>query len=223
MNFNNFTIKSQEAIQKAIEITRGAGNQAIEPVHLLKGVMTEGESLINFIFSKVGANAATLMRQVDTKIAAEPKVSGGEPYLSRSSNDVLQKALDIAKKQGDEYVTLEALLLAIFTVNSPASTILKDAGLSQRDLEAAITELRKGKKATDQSAEDTYQALSKYAINLNERAREGKHDPVIGRDDEIRRYGRMIWQRFLMNSRKKQNPIKILRNGLHILNYMVKN
>ncbi len=195
MNFNNFTIKSQEAIQKAIEITRGAGNQAIEPVHLLKGVMTEGESLINFIFSKVGANVATLMRQVDAKIAAEPKVSGGEPYLSRSSNDVLQKALDIAKKQGDEYVTLEALLLAIFTVNSPASTILKDAGLSQRELESAIAELRKGKKATDQSAEDTYQALSKYAINLNERAREGKLDPVIGRDDEIRRVLQILSRR----------------------------
>ena len=207
MNFNNFTIKSQEAIQKAIEITRGAGNQAIEPVHLLKGVMTEGESLINFIFSKVGANVATLMRQVDTKIAAEPKVSGGEPYLSRSSNDVLQKALDIAKKQGDEYVTLEALLLAIFTVNSPASTILKDAGLSQRELESAIAELRKGKKATDQSAEDTYQALSKYAINLNERAREGKLDPVIGRDDEIRR----VLQ--ILSRRTKNNPMLIGEPG----------
>ncbi len=207
MNFNNFTIKSQEAIQKAIEITRGAGNQASEPVHLLKGVMTEGESLINFIFSKVGANVATLMRQVDTKIAAEPKVSGGEPYLSRSSNDVLQKALDIAKKQGDEYVTLEALLLAIFTVNSPASTILKDAGLSQRELESAIAELRKGKKATDQSAEDTYQALSKYAINLNERAREGKLDPVIGRDDEIRR----VLQ--ILSRRTKNNPMLIGEPG----------
>ncbi|MDE6187814.1 MAG: type VI secretion system ATPase TssH, partial [Duncaniella sp.] len=207
MNFNNFTIKSQEAIQKAIEITRGAGNQAIEPVHLLKGVMTEGESLINFIFSKVGANVATLMRQVDVKIAAEPKVSGGEPYLSRSSNDVLQKALDIAKKQGDEYVTLEALLLAIFTVNSPASTILKDAGLSQRELESAIAELRKGKKATDQSAEDTYQALSKYAINLNERAREGKLDPVIGRDDEIRR----VLQ--ILSRRTKNNPMLIGEPG----------
>ncbi len=207
MNFNNFTIKSQEAIQKAIEITRGAGNQAIEPVHLLKGVMTEGESLINFIFSKVGANTATLMRQVDSKIAAEPKVSGGEPYLSRSSNDVLQKALDIAKKQGDEYVTLEALLLAIFTVNSPASTILKDAGLSQRELESAVSELRKGKKATDQSAEDTYQALSKYAINLNERAREGKLDPVIGRDDEIRR----VLQ--ILSRRTKNNPMLIGEPG----------
>ena len=207
MNFNNFTIKSQEAIQKAIEITRGAGNQAIEPVHLLKGVMTEGESLINFIFSKVGASAATLMRQVDAKIAAEPKVSGGEPYLSRTSNDVLQKALDIAKKQGDEYVTLEALLMAIFTVYSPASTILKDAGLSQRELQSAIDELRKGKKATDQSAEDTYQALSKYAINLNERAREGKLDPVIGRDDEIRR----VLQ--ILSRRTKNNPMLIGEPG----------
>ncbi|MCM1050797.1 MAG: ATP-dependent chaperone ClpB [Paenibacillus sp.] len=207
MNFNNFTIKSQEAIQKAIEITRGAGNQAIEPVHLLKGVMLEGESLINFIFSKVGANSATLMRQVDEKIAAEPRVSGGEPYLSRTSNDVLQKALDIAKKQGDEYVTLEALLMAIFTVNSPAATILKDAGLSQRELEAAVAELRKGKKATDQSAEDTYQALSKYAINLNERAREGKLDPVIGRDDEIRR----VLQ--ILSRRTKNNPMLIGEPG----------
>ncbi|MBP3303925.1 MAG: ATP-dependent chaperone ClpB [Muribaculaceae bacterium] len=207
MNFNNFTIKSQEAIQKAIEITRGAGNQAIEPVHLLKGVMTEGESLVNFIFSKIGANSAALMRQVDEKIALEPRVSGGEPYLSRTSNDVLQKALDIAKKQGDEYVTLEALLVAIFTVNSPAATILKDAGLSQRELEAAVAELRKGKKATDQSAEDTYQALSKYAINLNERAREGKLDPVIGRDDEIRR----VLQ--ILSRRTKNNPMLIGEPG----------
>ena len=161
MNFNNFTIKSQEAIQKAVEITKAEGNQAIEPVHLLKGVMSEGESLINFIFSKVGANIQGLARQVDAQIASLPKVSGGEPYLSRSSNDVLQKALDIAKKQGDEYVTLEALLMAIFAINTPASTILKDAGLSEKELQGAVNELRKGKKATDQSAEDTYNALSK--------------------------------------------------------------
>ncbi len=207
MNFNNFTIKSQEALQKAIEITRNAGNQAIEPVHLLKGVMAEGESLINFIFSKIGANTAVLMRQVDDKISAEPKVSGGEPYLSRTTNDVLQKALDIAKNQGDDYVTLEALLMAIFSVNSPAATILKDAGLSQRELQSAIDELRKGKKATDQSAEDTYQALSKYAINLNERAREGKLDPVIGRDDEIRR----VLQ--ILSRRTKNNPMLIGEPG----------
>ncbi|MDE5750789.1 MAG: ATP-dependent chaperone ClpB, partial [Duncaniella sp.] len=157
---------------------------------------------------KVGASPSTLMRQVDEKIAAEPRVQGGsDPYLSRTSNDVLQKALDIAQKQGDEYVTLEAILLAIFTVNSPASTILKDAGLSQRELEAAVAELRKGKKATDQSAEDTYQALSKYAINLNERAREGKLDPVIGRDDEIRR----VLQ--ILSRRTKNNPMLIGEPG----------
>ncbi|MCM1519475.1 MAG: ATP-dependent chaperone ClpB [Lachnoclostridium sp.] len=207
MNFNNFTIKSQEAIQKAIELTRGAGGQAIEPVHLLKAVMTEGESLVNFIFSKIGASPAVVMNQVDAKIAAEPKVSGGEPYLSRSSNDVMQKALDIAKKMGDEYVTLEALLLAIFNVNSSASSILKDAGLTEKELQSAISELRKGKKATDQSAEDTYQALSKYAINLNERAREGKLDPVIGRDDEIRR----VLQ--ILSRRTKNNPMLIGEPG----------
>ena len=182
MNFNNFTIKSQEAIQKAVEITRGAGTQAIEPVCLLKGIIQEGESVVNFIFQKIGANPAEVTRQVDAEIAALPKVSGQEPYLSRTSNDVLQKALDIAKKMGDEYVTLEAMLIAIFDINSPASTILKKAGLGKKELEAAIEELRKGRKATDQSAEETYNALSKYAINLNERARAGKLDPVIGRD-----------------------------------------
>ena len=207
MNFNNFTIKSQEALQKAIELTRNAGNQAIEPVHLLKAVMTEGESLISFIFSKIGANAQAVMRQVDAKIASEPKVSGGEPYLSRTSNDVLQRAVDIAKKQRDEYVTLEALLMAIFAVNSPASAILKDAGLTEKELEGAVAELRKGKKATDQSAEDTYQALSKYAINLNERALEGKLDPVIGRDDEIRR----VLQ--ILSRRTKNNPMLIGEPG----------
>ena len=144
MNFNNFTIKSQEAIQKAVELTRSAGSQSIEPVHILKGVIDEGESLVKFIFQKIGANAALLNERVDAAIAAEPKVSGGEPYLSRTSNDVLQKALDIAKKNGDQYVTLEALLMAIFDINSPASTILKDAGLTAKELAAAVDELRKG-------------------------------------------------------------------------------
>ncbi len=207
MNFNSFTIKSQEAIQKAVELTRSAGQQQIEPVHLLKAIMTEGESLIKFIFQKTGANVAVVESQVDAQIAREPKVSGGEPYLSRTSNDVLQKSLDIAKKQGDEYVTLEALLLAIFKINTPASTILKDAGLTEKELEAAVAELRKGKKATDQSAEDTYNALSKYAINLNERARSGKLDPVIGRDDEIRR----VLQ--ILSRRTKNNPMLIGEPG----------
>ncbi len=207
MNFNNFTIKSQEAIQKAVEITKGSGNQAIEPVHLLKGLLTEGDSLMQFIFQKVGANPGVVAAAVDRAISSEPKVSGGEPYLSRTSNDVLQKALDIAKKQGDQYVTLEAILLAIYTVKSPASQILKDVGLTEHELSAAIEELRKGKKATDQSAEETYNALSKYAINLNERARSGKLDPVIGRDDEIRR----VLQ--ILNRRTKNNPMLIGEPG----------
>ena len=207
MNFNNFTIKSQEAIQKAVEITREAGQQAIEPVHLLKGVVQEGDSLVKFIFQKVGANINTVNMQLDREIASLPKVSGGEPYLSRVSNDVLQKSLDIAKKSGDEYVTLEAMLLAIYDINSPAGTILKDAGLSEKELKAAIEELRKGKKATDQSAEESYNALSKYAINLNERARQGKLDPVIGRDDEIRR----VLQ--ILSRRTKNNPMLIGEPG----------
>ena len=207
MNFNNFTIKSQEAIQKAVELTKSSGSQAVEPVHLLKGVMTEGDSLVKFIFQKIGANPTALEAQVDRAIAAEPKVSGGEPYLSRTSNDVLQKSLDIAKEQGDEYVTLEAMLMAIFEINSPASTILKDAGLTAKDLKAAVDELRKGKKATDQSAEDTYNALSKYAVNLNERARTGKLDPVIGRDEEIRRVLQILSRRI------KNNPMLIGEPG----------
>jgi len=207
MNFNNFTIKSQEAIQKAVEITRGAGLQAIEPVILLKAVIEEGESLVKFIFQKIGANPAVVIRQVDTEISALPKVSGQEPYLSRTSNDVLQKALDVSKSLGDQYVTIEALLLALFEINSPASTILKDAGLTKKEMEAAIEELRKGKKATDQSAEESYNALSKYAINLNERARSGKLDPVIGRDEEIRR----VLQ--ILSRRTKNNPMLIGEPG----------
>ncbi|MDE5626473.1 MAG: hypothetical protein K2I58_00780 [Candidatus Amulumruptor sp.] len=166
MNFNNFTIKSQEAIQKAVELTRSAGTQAIEPVMILKAVLAEGDSLVKYLFAKVGANASAVDSMIDREIEKLPNVSGGEPYLSRTSNDVLQKALDITKKMGDTYVTLEALLLALFEINSPASSILKDVGLSARELESAINELRKGKKATDQSAEDTYNALSKYAVNL---------------------------------------------------------
>lgn len=207
MNFNSFTIKSQEAIQKALEYTRSAGQQQIEPVHLLKAVITEGESLVKFIFQKIGANPALIGQQIDREIGMLPKVSGGEPYLSRTSNDVLQRSLDIAKKQGDEYVTLEAILMTLFQVNSSASTILKDAGLSEKELQAAVDELRKGKKATDQSAEDTYNALSKYAINLNERARAGKLDPVIGRDDEIRR----VLQ--ILSRRTKNNPMLIGEPG----------
>ena len=207
MNFNNFTIKSQEALQKAVEITRTAGAQAIEPVALLKAVIEEGDSLVKFIFQKIGANPAGIAQAVEREIEALPRVSGGEPYLSRTSNDVLQKALDIAHRQGDEYVALEALLMAIFDIDSPASKILKDFGLGRKELQAAVDELRKGRKATDQSAEDTYNALSKYAINLNERARTGKLDPVIGRDEEIRR----VLQ--ILSRRTKNNPMLIGEPG----------
>ena len=207
MNFNSFTIKSQEAIQKALELTRSAGQQQIEPVHLLKAIMLEGESLVKFIFQRVGANETQAARMLDKEIASLPKVSGGEPYLSRVSNDVLQKSLDIAKKRGDEYVTLEAMLMALFQINSPASTILKDCGLNEKEIDSAVDELRKGRKATDQSAEETYNSLNKYAINLNERARSGKLDPVIGRDDEIRR----VLQ--ILSRRTKNNPMLIGEPG----------
>ena len=207
MNFNNFTIKSQEAIQKAVELTKENGNQAIEPVHILKALILEGESVVKFIFQKVGANLPMLNSLIDREMSTLPKVNGGEPYLSRTSNDVLQKAIDYSKKMGDEYVTLETLLMGLLLVNSPASTFLKDSGISEKELSASIEELRKGKKATDQGAEETYNALSKYAINLNERARSGKLDPVIGRDDEIRR----VLQ--ILSRRTKNNPMLIGEPG----------
>ena len=207
MNFNNFTIKSQEAIQKSVEITRKSGSQAIEPVHLLKGVMTEGDSLVKFIFQKIGANLNHVQVAVDREIASLPRVTGAEPYFSRTSNDVLQKSLDVAEENKDEYVTLEDILVALFKVNSSASAILKDAGVTEKEMIASIAELRKGKNATGQSAEDTYNALSKYAINLNERARLGKLDPVIGRDEEIRR----VLQ--ILSRRTKNNPMLIGEPG----------
>lgn len=207
MNFNNFTIKSQEAVQKSVEFTREASNQAIEPIHLLKAVVSVGDSLVNFIFQKIGANLTQLTTLINREISLLPKVSGGEPYLSRASNDVLHLSLDLAKKNGDEYVTLESILMSLFKIKSPASMILKDIGLSEEELNLAIKELRKGKTVTNQSAEDTYNALSKYAINLNERARAGKLDPVIGRDDEIRR----VLQ--ILSRRTKNNPMLIGEPG----------
>lgn len=207
MNFNNFTIKAQEAVQKAVEYTREAENQAIEPIHLLKGTITVGDSLVKFIFQKIGINYAQMPISIDKEILSLPKVIGGEPYLSRASNDVLQKSQDISKKNGDEYVTIEALLLAIFNVSSTASNLLKNLGVTAQDLKSAIDELRKGKTASNQNAEDTYNALNKYAINLNERARSGKLDPVIGRDDEIRR----VLQ--ILSRRTKNNPMLIGEPG----------
>ena len=207
MNFNNFTIKSQEAVQEAVNLTQARGQQAIEPVHLLAGVLKVGENVTNFIFQKLGMNAQQVTLVIDKQIDSLPKVSGGEPYLSRESNEVLQRATQYSKEMGDEYVSLEAIILALLNVKSTVSTILKDAGMTDKDLRAAITELRKGEKVTSQSSEDTYQSLSKYAINLNEAARSGKLDPVIGRDEEIRR----VLQ--ILSRRTKNNPILIGEPG----------
>ncbi|MBO4380063.1 MAG: AAA family ATPase, partial [Muribaculaceae bacterium] len=207
MNFNKFTIKSQEALQKSIEIAQSKGNPTVEPLHLLKGVMLTGEELVNFIFQIVGANTKVVVQQVDSAIAALPRQQGGDVYPSREFNDILQRALDLSQKAGDEYVSLEILFKAILAVDSPAARILKDAGLTLKDIDAAIAELRKGKKVNDQGAEDTYNALSKYAVNLNEQARQGKLDPVIGRDDEIRR----VLQ--ILSRRTKNNPMLIGEPG----------
>ena len=207
MNFNNFTIKSQTAIQKAVEITRQGKNQAIEPVHLLKGVISEGESVVNFIFQKLGVNPGFVAQQLDKEIASLPKVSGGEPYLSSASNDALEKASECAQKRGDQYVSLEMMLLGILVSNNSASTIMKNAGVTESDFNKAVDELRKGKTVGEQSAEDQYNALEKYATNLNERARSGKLDPVIGRDDEIRR----VLQ--ILSRRTKNNPMLIGEPG----------
>jgi ATP-dependent Clp protease ATP-binding subunit ClpB len=208
MNFNNFTIKAQEAVQQSVQLAQQNGQQAIEAVHLLKAVMMTGESVANFLFQKLGVNTQNLQRVLDAQIASLPKVSGGEPYLSSEANQVLQKAIDYSSKMGDQYVSLEPIFLALFTEKSSASQILKDAGMTEKELRLAIDELRKGNKVTSQSAEDTYDALNKYAINLNERARSGKLDPVIGRDEEIRR----VLQ--ILSRRTKNNPILIGEPGV---------
>ena len=208
MNFNNFTIKAQEAVQQAAQMVTQNNQQAIEPTHLLKAVMLTGESVTNFIFQKLGVNMRNLVQVLDREIQSYPKVSGGEPYLSGDTNKVLQKAIDYSSKMGDQYVSLEPIILALFTEKSTASQMLKDAGVTEKELRLAIEELRKGNKVTSQSAEDTYEALSKYAINLNERARNGKLDPVIGRDEEIRR----VLQ--ILSRRTKNNPILIGEPGV---------
>ena len=207
MNFNNFTIKSQEAVQQAVNLVQSMGQQAIEPEHLLAGVLKVGENVTNFIFQKLGINSQQVTMVLDKQTASLPKVSGGEPYLSRDANEVLQKAVSFSKELGDEYVSLEAIILALLNVKCTVATILKDAGMTDKELRAAISELRQGQKVTSQSSEDTYQSLNKYAINLIEAARNGKLDPVIGRDEEIRR----VLQ--ILSRRTKNNPILIGEPG----------
>ena len=207
MNFNNYTIKAQEAVQEAIKLVEANGQQAIEPVHLLAGVMKAGENIVHFICQKLSVNEQQLSLRLDQEVKKLPRVQGGEPYLSRDANSVLMKAEDLSKQMGDEFVSIEPIIMALLTVNSPAADILKDLGMNEKDLREAINELRKGDKVTSQSSEDTYQALEKYAVNLNEAARSGKLDPVIGRDDEIRR----VLQ--ILSRRTKNNPILIGEPG----------
>ena len=209
MNINKYTIKSQEALQSAIELARKAGNQAIEPVHLLTSILTLGDSLTDFLLSKLAIQRARLEESLQRMLSALPKVSGGEPYLSSDATKVLDKAEDIATEMKDEYVALEHLFLALAEVDTSVARLLKsDFGLQIAELRKAVDELRKGNRVTSQHAEEQYNALSKYAINLCERARSGKLDPVIGRDDEIRR----VLQ--ILSRRTKNNPILIGEPGV---------
>ena len=207
MNFNKFTIKAQEAIQEAVNMARANGQQVIEPVHIMGGVLKSNEQIVSFLLQKTGANIKKVDAEVNKAVHSLPKVSGGEPYLSRESNQVLDKAEEIAGKNGDEFVSIEPLIVALLEVKSNASEILKQNGVNRVELEKAISELRNGEKVTSQNAEESYQALSKYAVNLNDAAKSGKLDPVIGRDDEIRR----ILQ--ILSRRTKNNPILIGEPG----------
>ena len=207
MTFDKFTIKAQEAIQEAVNLVQARGQQAIEPEHLLAGILKVGENVTNFLFQKLGVNSRQIEQILESQIASLPKVQGGETYLSRESNEVLTRAQDYASKGGDEFVSLEPMLLALLTVKSTVSRILKDAGITEQELASAVNELRKGEKVTSQNSEDTYQALNKYAKNLIEEARSGKLDPVIGRDEEIRR----VLQ--ILSRRTKNNPILIGEPG----------
>jgi len=208
MDFNNFTIKSQEAIQQAQQLAESLGQQSIEPAHILKGMMQVDENVIPFIFKKVNVNPDQVANLLDTQIQAMPKVSGGRIYLSDDANKTIQKSISLAKSLGDEFVSLEHLFLALLSSKDKTGTMLRNEGLNEKDVKSAIEELRKGSKVTSASAEEAYNSLSKYARNLNELARQGKLDPVIGRDEEIRR----VLQ--ILSRRTKNNPILIGEPGV---------
>ena len=207
MTFDKFTIKAQEVVQEAVNTAQANGQQTIEPTHVLKGVLTKAKDVATFIFQKLGVNAAQIATLVDQDIQHLPKVQGGQPYLSNDTNAVLGKAMETAKQMGDEFVSVEPILLALLTVNSTASRILRDAGCNEKEMRAAIQELRQGQKVQSQSGDENFQSLDKYAKNLVEQARAGKLDPVIGRDDEIRR----VLQ--ILSRRTKNNPILIGEPG----------
>jgi ATP-dependent Clp protease ATP-binding subunit ClpB len=208
MNLNNFTIKAQEAVQKAQEIAIGNQNQAIETCHLLKGILTEDENVTPYLLKKMEVNTARLSQQVDAFIGRLPRVSGGDQYLSSDANQALVKAAQTAQKMGDEFVSIEHLLIGLLSGRDAIAQLMKDAGVSEKSLLAAIADLRKGSKVASQSAEDNYNSLNKYAKNLNQLAQNGKLDPVIGRDEEIRR----VLQ--ILSRRTKNNPILIGEPGV---------
>ncbi len=207
MDFNKLTIKSQEAVQEALNLVRRNGQQQVETAHLLLGVLKVGDSIVNFLFQKLGVNSRLIEQLAEKQIQSYPKVSGGEPYISRETEAVLNDAIDVAGKQGDEFVTLDSIIISLFRVKSPVASILKDAGVTEKELFAAAKELKQDRKADSQTAEETYQSLKKYAKNLIEEARNGKLDPVIGRDEEIRR----VLQ--ILSRRTKNNPILIGEPG----------
>ena len=207
MTLDKYTIKAQSVIQEAVNVAQRNTQQSIEPIHLLKAIIEKAGDITNFVFQKLGVNAVHIVNLTDAELQHQPKVQGGDPYLSSSCNQILLKAEDIAKELGDEFVAVEPLLLALLAVQSSASRILKDAGITEKDLKAAILELRKGEKVQSQSGDENYQALNKYAKNLVEDARNGKLDPVIGRDEEIRR----VLQ--ILSRRTKNNPILIGEPG----------
>ena len=208
MTFDKFTIKAQEVVQAAANLAQSGGQQAIEPVHLLRGVMDKAKDVAGFIFQKLGINSQQIIQLTDSEISHLPKVQGGQPYLSNDANAVLQKAVDYSQKMGDEFVSVEPILLGLLHVNSTASRILKDAGASENEMLKAVQELRQGESVKSQSADENYQSLEKYAKNLVEQARQGKLDPVIGRDEEIRR----VLQ--ILSRRTKNNPILIGEPGV---------
>ena len=207
MTFDKFTIKAQEAVQEAVNTAQRNGQQTIEPTHLLAGVMAKAKDVVNFLFQKLGINGQQIEMLIQQELQHLPRVQGGEPYLSSDANKVLLKAQDYAQKMGDEFVSCEPIVLALLTDGATAGRILKDAGITEKDLRAAINELRQGQKIQSQSADDNYQSLEKYAKNLVDLARQGKLDPVIGRDDEIRR----VLQ--ILSRRTKNNPILIGEPG----------
>ena len=207
MTFEKFTIKAQEAVQSAINIAQRNGQQTIEPVHILAGVMDKGKDVINYVFQKIGVNAQAVETAIQNEMSHLPKVSGDEPYLSSETNQVMQRTVETSQKMGDEFVSIEPMLLALLAVNSTASRILKDAGCTEKEMTAAINDLRQGQKVQSQSGDENYQSLQKYARNLIEDARAGKLDPVIGRDEEIRR----VLQ--ILSRRTKNNPILIGEPG----------